>query len=357
MKSYLRSLAADMFQLTGITALARGRQRSALAILCYHRILPAPDRDAYILPTLAVTPEAFDAQVAIAAKYYRCLSLREAMLAWHQGKSDRPLLAMTFDDGYADNAVHAAPILERHGVRATFFVVSGLVGSTQRAWYDLLGRLVQRTAKQPIPELCIKPDEDDPVAVWIAEHFRHRHGLSVSRIVTAAKALPHALRCEVINRLHAAAPDDLAQDPSDRMMSLDQVKSLASKGHEVASHSATHPLLPQLSDEELQSELTASKLAIEHMTGVDVIALAYPNGDQDDRVADATRAAGYQFAVTMQPGLNRGAVDPMRLRRMYVTQERFSRNNGDCHAGLFQLELSGLADRVFFRRHRSATTP
>lgn len=37
-------------------------------------------------------------------------------------------VALTFDDGYADNALVALPLLRRHGLRATFFIVTGLVG-------------------------------------------------------------------------------------------------------------------------------------------------------------------------------------------------------------------------------------
>lgn len=356
MKSHIRSLVADTLQLTSVTALARKANRSSLVIVCYHRVLPALERENYIIPALAVTPDMFEAHLATAIKLYHCVPLHEAMNKWKKPAHDKPLLAITFDDGYADNALHAAPILEKSGARATFFVVSGLIGTAERAWYDLLGRMVQRMAREPIAELARKPDEEDPVAVWIAEHFRHRHGLSVARIVAAAKKLPHALRNDVMVRLRAAAPDDLLQDRSDQMMSSEQLCSLASKGHEIGSHTMTHPLLPQLSDNDLRSELTRSRETLEQMTGACVTSFAYPNGDHDARVVDEARAAGYQQAVTMRPGINPSGTDLLRLRRIYVTQERFNRGNGDFHAGLFELELSGLADRLFLRRHRGTNS-
>jgi peptidoglycan/xylan/chitin deacetylase (PgdA/CDA1 family) len=45
-------------------------------------------------------------------------------------------LSITFDDGYRDNFDHAAPILERFGLPATFFVTSGFIGTDQVAWWD-----------------------------------------------------------------------------------------------------------------------------------------------------------------------------------------------------------------------------
>lgn len=353
MKSLFRAIAADVLWHTRITALARRAARSNLVILGYHRVLPEAQRSAYIVPELAVTPRTFETHVALAARHYRCLPLRDALKAQTTAPSDRPLLVFTFDDGYADNAIAAAPILEKHGIRATFFVVSALIGSAQRAWYDLLGRLVQRSAVQPIPALSHKPEDDDPAAVWIAEHFRHRHGVFLARTLASAKALPHDLRREIMSRLHAAAPPDLLADESDRMMTPDQVAALAARGHEIASHSATHPLLPQLSDEELDRELRDSRAALETLAGREITSLAYPNGDHDDRVVAAARAAGYRGAVTMLPGLNAPGGDPFRLRRVYANQDRFASRRDPCRASLFELELSGLADRLFLRRFRS----
>ncbi|MCZ7456179.1 polysaccharide deacetylase family protein [Streptomyces sp. WMMC940] len=43
-------------------------------------------------------------------------------------RPDRPTVLVTFDDGYRDNAVHARPVLDRLGVRAVFFVCTGLLG-------------------------------------------------------------------------------------------------------------------------------------------------------------------------------------------------------------------------------------
>jgi peptidoglycan/xylan/chitin deacetylase (PgdA/CDA1 family) len=45
-------------------------------------------------------------------------------------------LVITFDDGYLDNYENAAPELEARGLPATFFISSGLIGSTRRPWWD-----------------------------------------------------------------------------------------------------------------------------------------------------------------------------------------------------------------------------
>ncbi len=78
--------------------------------------------------SLAVRVEAFEAQIAwLRRRGYRSTTLADYLA----GTARRPerVAIVTFDDGYADNYRHAAPILERHGFTATFFVVSDYVGT------------------------------------------------------------------------------------------------------------------------------------------------------------------------------------------------------------------------------------
>ncbi len=79
-----------------------------------------------------------------------------------------------------------------------------------------------------------------------------------------------------------------------------EVKTLASSEcFSLESHTMSHPHLDQLSAEELKAELEESKAALEKLTGRTVRAIAYPYGDYDQAVIDASKAAGYEvgFAV------------------------------------------------------------
>jgi peptidoglycan/xylan/chitin deacetylase (PgdA/CDA1 family) len=102
------------------------RVNPGLRILFYHRV--SNDRD-----ELAVTPRNFEAQMqALADTGYRVLDVAGAV--------DDPqprTLGLSFDDGYADVAEHALPVLERHGFRATVFVATGVTdGHAKLEWYD-----------------------------------------------------------------------------------------------------------------------------------------------------------------------------------------------------------------------------
>lgn len=86
-------------------------------------------------------------------------------------------------------------------------------------------------------------------------------------------------------------------------MSWAQLADLTRAGWEVGSHTRSHPHLTQLDDRELADELRRSKSACEQRLGGTCHSLAYPYGDVDARVVEATRAAGYTAGATLHTGL------------------------------------------------------
>jgi len=82
-------------------------------------------------------------------------------------------------------------------------------------------------------------------------------------------------------------------------MTEENLKELIESGHVmIGSHSKSHPLLSQLSDEAIQQELSGSKNELETMLGVPVQDLAYPSGDIDERVISIAQEVGYRQAFT-----------------------------------------------------------
>jgi peptidoglycan/xylan/chitin deacetylase (PgdA/CDA1 family) len=116
-------------------ALWRGGARRALApritVLLYHRVSDGA-RD-----NLTVGIEQFDRQMALLRRHCEPLSLEEVLATECVPRSRKPLVCVTFDDGYLDNYEHAAPILLKHQVPAAFFVSTGIVGTDQRFPHDL----------------------------------------------------------------------------------------------------------------------------------------------------------------------------------------------------------------------------
>lgn len=114
-----------------LTALPPRPRGPRTVVLCYHSVHPTR-------PYASVRPAAFAQHLAWLAAECDVLPLERVLEPRPPGA--RPAVALTFDDGYADNHEHVAPELERHRLPATFFITTGLI--------DRDGPVVDRFAAQ-----------------------------------------------------------------------------------------------------------------------------------------------------------------------------------------------------------------
>jgi peptidoglycan/xylan/chitin deacetylase (PgdA/CDA1 family) len=115
---------------------------------------------------------------------------------------------------------------------------------------------------------------------------------------------------------------DMPEDCPDRnelVMDRQHLAELRDSGFEILSHTLSHRALPELSDDELHSELLQSKAALEEILGCEVAGVSYPYGDYDVRVCREARKVGYRFGVTLQPCVVSRGTDTMQLGRFIVS--------------------------------------
>lgn len=97
-------------------------------------------------------------------------------------------------------------------------------------------------------------------------------------------------------------------------MSLAQIKALQAQGHEIGSHTVSHPRLADISSTQLQTELSQSKTQLETWLGVPVTNLAYPYGSYNAAVKTAT-AKYYSSGRSVEVGYNsKSNFDPYNIR-------------------------------------------
>lgn len=88
------------------------------------------------------------------------------------------------------------------------------------------------------------------------------------------------------------------------LMTASELRALAAAGHEIGSHSVTHPDLTAIDDAQLAYEVQASKSFLESILGGSITGFAYPFGSYDWRVIGAVRGAGYTMARSVEDGYN-----------------------------------------------------
>lgn len=312
----------------------------ALTILTYHRILPGPDAARYPFPSLAMPVEAFDQQVAWLAESCTVLPVGAAVASLREGpRSDRRLVSITFDDGYEDAYSTAAPILESHGVRATFFVTVQPIEERRLLWFDRAALLWRQVGPERLRRLVAQIDPGglggDPFPADLQGWIQFLRRARAERQV------------ELLDELAGTTepvPPGLAA--AHRLMSVDEVVDLSRRGHEVASHTLSHPFLTDLAPLRLHEELSLSRARLSTWLGREADGFCYPAGDHDARTVQAVREAGYRYACTTEDGTNDAGADPYRLRRNDITVDRVTRGQLVHDILGFRMEVSGLRNRV-----------
>ena len=282
----------------------------------FHRVLPQSNLDEYPLAPLAVTPEEFEWFVAMFAERFTCGTLAETFQRYKAGdRPKKPLLAITFDDGQLDNYAHARPVLDRAGVKASFFVPVEAIEQNDVLWHDRLGFAAAQVKKDPA----------------LAEKLRSNGaattgslGGEVDDIVERAKALEPEERLRWVERIEAAVGRSTRPN-WDGMMSWSQLRALVDGGHEVGSHSMSHQILSQLEGAPLAYEVAQSKRILEDRLGSRVTSFCYPNGDFNASTLAAVATAGYAQAVTTRWGPNADPHHPLTLTRVDI-QSRHARS-------------------------------
>ncbi|HSQ61195.1 MAG TPA: polysaccharide deacetylase family protein [Acidobacteriota bacterium] len=276
-------------------------------ILIYHRVRPGPSPFAID----AIPPERFARQMEHLARHFRVLPLEELRRRAEERSVPPRAIAVTFDDGYADNHEFALPILARLGLPATVFVVTGCVGTGVAPWHDRVLRAFERT---PLREALL-PWSDELVAFPTEPDRR----AAAFRTLAFLKPMAEEERLAAVSRL-----DDTLEIPEEArgfgglMLDWDQVRGLHRRGVAIGSHTVTHPILSRVAPDRIRSELVDSKRAIEEAVGEPATLFAYPNGRPEDYTAEVVAAldcAGYRVAVTTSFGTNEPGDDPLRWRR------------------------------------------
>jgi len=254
-----------------------------------------------------------------------------------RGRRNRPVAAITFDDGYLDNLASAKPVLDRLNLPATIFVPVGWIGDPRPMWWDRLSQVL--LGPNGLPEsLTLRAHGQD--FSWHQEALARqgppgqRARAQVHRDVwTRLRQLPHDdARHEVVDALAVSLGADERPVADARPMTLQELHQLLSSGRfSLGSHSVTHPSLPSLPSEEKRREIEESASQFHALLGTRPSTFAYPYGDLDAECVALVRSAGYALACSTEEDLTWQGDDPHTLNRIAV---------GNWSAAEFKLRLT-----------------
>jgi peptidoglycan/xylan/chitin deacetylase (PgdA/CDA1 family) len=260
-KIRLKRFIFALLRVSGVPYLLREiMQRNRVTILAYHK----------------PSPEITDQHLEVLRQKYNFISLSEYIKFRMQPEQKLPpkALIVTFDDGHKTN-YGLKSVLEKHGVRATFFVCSGLVDTNRGFWFE----------------------------TEMSDSLRQK-----------LKHVPDDERLEVLADLGFTETGEQSIRQSLSTIEINEMRPIA----DFQSHTVYHPLLPRCSATRAAAEIFDSKVQLEKKFGATIYALAYPNGDYSPREIAAAEASGYQCALTLNIGFNSRQTPAFELRRICI---------------------------------------
>jgi peptidoglycan/xylan/chitin deacetylase (PgdA/CDA1 family) len=285
-------------------------------ILRYHSVSSREEKNhLYVLPRVAVGPAIFDQQVSFLARHYNVVSMDTIAEHIRERKPfESRTVAITFDDGYADNYRHAFPSLTKHGVTATFYVATGPLSDDRALWtsrvrYHLFSTELQEIELESLGRRY-RLDCESEIETAFAE------------IAFAAKSTDCSGRDDIVEELVRKSGVDEGQALKSAFMRVEHLREMSVAGMSIGGHTVTHPNLPAAGAEDARAEIAACTEHLREALGEPPRHFSYPNGrveaHYDEHAIAGVRDCGYLTATTSKQGTARHTDDPYTLRRIYV---------------------------------------
>jgi peptidoglycan/xylan/chitin deacetylase (PgdA/CDA1 family) len=284
-----------------------------IAVLLFHRILP--QRNEMWDP---IDPILFEQALVYVQKNFHVIPLSEILFD-PKPLSEKPLAAITFDDGYHDFIDYAIPLLDSYKMKASMYVVSDCIDKNLPTWTYVIDYLFTATQKLDwknfnFPDLPVEYQ----VTKWNSKQERIDY---CKKFKQHLKWIPATTRNIIINSMLENFND--IKSPVGMMLSWEELKQLQASGFEVGSHSVSHTTLATIEDESvIEFELKESARKITEKTGIVPEIFSYPIGNYNERVKELTKKAGYKAALAVNKKLyNPQTIDIFEIPRIELYNE------------------------------------
>lgn len=250
---------------------------------------------------------------------------------WQGNK--KSAVSVTYDDGIVNQLTIAKPIMDRLGLPATFYIITGKVEGSGK------GQFIGRPQKEIIKETAtIKTNADNFferssliafTGTSEAEDYHARAGSMFEQgKVEEAYALIDEGYEKIRNGTMKDTDDVVFHNNVEDTTSWEQYKSFSAQGHEIASHTVTHPRLAVLDEVNMLYELEQSKADLLKFIGPESTFTAEgPYGTENERVMEYAHKV-YPALRNRMPEdwleeINRGnKMNPAESKKEYVQWQR-----------------------------------
>jgi peptidoglycan/xylan/chitin deacetylase (PgdA/CDA1 family) len=310
----MNKVALRVIRGCGVFSLARTLSANMARILMYHNFSSSgstsPD---------ALNVEGIRAQFGYLRRHFTVVPLLQIAERLASGrKLDPKMVALTIDDGRRNCYEFLFPLLQEFRLPATFFVVSSFIRGEDWIWTDKVLWL---------SEQCLSKQSS---IQHLSSGRSNLAELALGKLDDLFRSL-NRMRPEDrnarIDAMAGSAGVSIPKAPPAKYgpCSWAELKEMADSDlMEIGSHTATHPILSSVTDEESWEELTKSRTEIEQGLGRNVKCFCFPNGMAGDFRASQVaqvEAAGYACSVIAQFGMVQNDGDRYQLPRIGMARK------------------------------------
>ncbi len=309
-------IVANIFRWSGAYYLSRCIRIRLLklpfvGILGYHHI----GKIRLSLSPFAVPPERFERHIAHFSQNFNVIGMNEVAELFRKKRLLRDAMVFSFDDGYFDNAVYAAPALKKAGLTGVFYLTGQSLANEPLLWNDRLACLLESLTEVPSGVL----ETLSPLLRELIKSKGDRRIAKTRQVFMCFRDMPKEERNRLLEELSAFSKSYERGVSNPRaLMGTAEIKFLVECGHEIGAHTLTHE---RLSEKKGESEAIQS-VVLFRAHGYAIDSFAYPFGKPDDinvEIPKALRRSGIATAVTTVEGVvSVSKADPLFLPRMLV---------------------------------------
>lgn len=223
-------------------------------------------------------------------------------------ENDQPYAMITFDDGYFNNML-AIEIINKYKIPAVFFISTKNIVENKSYWWDIIYK------------------------------YRAKQGSSRQKIeqeITSLKDFKYGYIDDYIIKTFGMDAFTPWSDIS-RPFNSNEIKQLSANPYvSFENHTHNHSILINYNKEEIKEELSVSNKILFGLTGTSPIAIAFPNGNFNQTVLEATEEEGFRYAFTTEPSRNLFPIQNDKfttLSRYMTSTTDINKFGGACRLG------------------------
>lgn len=327
MKKGLKSNIIKILSLSKILDFFWHRLPNGVYVFTYHRIGLSQDTD-FDRATFSCSEAAFEQQLLILKNNFTVITPSELSDITNQPNELKKRYAIiTFDDGYKDNFTKAFPLLQKHNVKAAFYVATDYIGANKVAWWDEIAFLLRHSCGSNFQLLG-------------TQHSYQLTSPTVDKTIQSVMSLIKKLKNFPIDEILIDARNQckqafelLTRNETKLFMDWPQLQHMAEAGMEIGSHTSSHRVLSHLTEADQYQELYESKSIIESKLNIPVNSLAYPVGRYycyNQTSLKLANTLGYKIGFNNEPGYHRTITNNYDLNRFCVASNDFNYVKFDC---------------------------